>query len=142
MYKAAREFETEIAPQFLLDAVWDVARYPEFVKGLKAVEVEQDDGTRATAWFTASLAGMDFRYLLEIERNGRAVSWRRLAGSFKDAAGAMIWLGERRFRYENAMDPGFAVPELAVRLVLERSLPRLVREFQERAQLLERASSA
>jgi len=142
MYKASREFESDIPPRFLLEAVWDVARYPGFVKGLKAVEVEQDDGARATAWFTASLAGMDFRYLLELERDETQVSWRRLRGSFKDAAGSMTWLGEDRFRYENAMDPGFAVPELAVRLVLERSLPRLVREFQARAQALEQATSS
>ena len=45
----------------------------------------------------------------------------------------MTHLGGQRFRYENAMDPGFAVPHFAVRFVVERSLPRLVREFRERA---------
>lgn len=141
MYKASREFESDVDPRFLLEAVWDVSRYPEFVRGLKRVELEQDDGTQATAWFTASLAGMDFRYLLEIERTDDRVEWRRLKGAFKDAGGSMTHLGDGHYRYENALDPGFAVPELAVRLVLERSLPRLIREYTRRAQRLAEAAS-
>ena len=37
-------------------------------------------------------------------------------------------------------DPGFAVPGFAVQFVLERSLPRLIKEFRRRAR--ERATEA
>jgi hypothetical protein len=137
VYKAAREFEEDqVAPGDLLDVVYDVASYPEFVKGVRRVEVLQDDGRRALARFTAGVAGMEFSYTLTCERDEREVRWRQVTGDFRDAAGRVAHLGGQRFVYENAMDPGFAVPGFAVRFVLERSLPRLIREFRERARAL------
>jgi uncharacterized membrane protein len=134
VYTARREFdEPAVTPQQLLDVVWDVAAYPEFVKGVKRVEVLQDDGRRALARFDAGMTGMTFRYVLACEREADEVRWRRVEGDFRDAAGRVKHLGGTRYLYENAMDPGFAVPGFAVRFVLERSLPRLIREFRERA---------
>lgn len=143
MYQAAREFVEEgVSPQELLDVVWDVASYPQFVQGVRQVEVLEDDGARALARFTAGLAGMSFSYVLECRREPNEVRWRRVSGDFRDAAGRLAHLGDARFRYENALDPGFAVPEFAVRFVLERSLPRLIREFRLRAQDLSARRSA
>ena len=137
MYKATREFEEPaVTPQQLLDVVWDVARYPEFVKGVQRVDVLQDDGRRALARFEAGLTGMSFSYVLALDREPSEVRWRRVEGDFRDAAGAVVHLGGVRYRYENAMDPGFAVPGFAVRFVVERSLPRLIREFRARAREL------
>lgn len=134
MYKAVREFEAnEVEPRALLEVVWNVAAYPEFLKGVREVRVLRDDGDRVLAEFTAGVAGMDFTYVLSCERTPDAVRWRRLRGAFRDAEGSMVHLGGGRFRYENAMDPGFAVPEFAVRFILERSLPRLIRDFMGRA---------
>jgi ribosome-associated toxin RatA of RatAB toxin-antitoxin module len=137
VYKAVREFEeAEASPQDVLDAVWDVAAYPEFVKGINATEVVSNDGDHLLARFTAGLAGMDFEYLLKVERENGVVRWRRVSGDFRAVEGSMTHLGGCRFRYENAMDPGFAVPGFAVRFVLERSLPRLIREFTGRGRAL------
>jgi uncharacterized membrane protein len=137
VYKASREFEEPaVTPQQLLDVVWDVASYPEFVKGVRQVEVLEDDGQRARARFDAGLTGLSFSYVLEVQREPDQVHWRRLEGDFRDAAGRVVHLGGQRFLYENALDPGFAVPGFAVRFVLERSLPRLIREFRERARAL------
>ena len=125
-------------PEALLDVVWAVERYPEFVKGVKRVELREVGAREKLAEFTAGIAGMEFRYVLRCERGPEEVSWRRVSGSFKDAAGRVTHKGERRFEYENALDPGFALPEFAVRFVLERSLPRLIKEFRERARSLTR----
>ncbi|RMG09828.1 MAG: hypothetical protein D6731_18875 [Planctomycetota bacterium] len=134
MYRASREFvEDQVPPEVLLDVVYDVAAYPQFVRGVRRVEVLEDDGQRVLARFTAGVAGLEFQYTLECERDERAVRWRRVAGDFRAAEGRLVHLGGQRFLYENAMDPGFAVPGFAVRFVLERSLPRLIREFRERA---------
>ncbi len=134
MYNAVREFtEDEATPQQMLDAVWNVTSYPEFVKGVRAVEILQDNGKLLRARFTAGVAGMDFDYVLECERNDTEVRWKRVSGSFRDAAGCMRHLGGNSYRYENAMDPGFAVPQFMVRFILESTLPRLIREFRERA---------
>lgn len=134
VYKAVREFDASgVDPTALLAAVWDVGAYPEFVKGVREVRILRDDGNRLLAEFTAGVAGMDFTYVLSCERDAEAVRWRRLRGAFRAAEGSMVHLGGGRFRYENAMDPGFAVPEFAVRFILERSLPRLIREFLARA---------
>lgn len=136
MYKAVREFiEDEASPQQMLDAVWNITSYPEFVRGVKRVETLQEDGQHILARFTAGVAGMEFDYVLKVERDGAEVRWRRVAGDFRDAEGCMRHLGENRYRYENAMDPGFAVPGFAVQFILERSLPRLIRDFQQRARL-------
>ena len=134
MYRAVREFEEpSLPPQVLLDVVYDVAGYPTFVKGVKRVEVLSREADHLLAEFTAGVAGMSFTYVLRVEQEPGSVRWRRVAGSFKDAEGCMLHLGWGRFRYENAMDPGFAVPDFAVRFILEGSLPRLIREFRERA---------
>lgn len=142
VYQATREFEDSIPPQFMLQAVWAVEDYPSFVKGVAHVEVLERSDTRTRAEFTASLGGMKFSYQLEITRDEREVRWKRVSGAFRDAAGAMIHLGGQRYRYENAMDPGFAVPELAVKFVLNRSLPRLLREFRGQAQALTKAATS
>ncbi len=142
MYRAVREFESDVAPGALLDVVWEVERYPDFVKGVRAVDVLSRDDHRCLARFTAGLAGMDFHYVLACERDPAEVRWARVSGAFHDAAGRMTHLGGHQFRYENALDPGFAVPEFAVRFVLERSLPRLIREFTDRARARARATGS
>ncbi len=141
MYKAVREFEAaDIDARRLLDVVWDVTRYPEFVKGVRQVDLlERDDERRALARFTAGVAGMDFEYVLEVTRDPSEVRWVRVSGAFRAAEGAVVHLGGARFRYENALDPGFAVPGFAVQFILERSLPRLIREFVSRARQLQDA---
>lgn len=128
-----RNFETDVPVETMLDVVWDVEQYPEFVKGVRKVTVLRDGEHEREAEFRAGFKGMDFTYVLELKRTPDAVRWRRLRGSFRDAAGAVVHEGGTRFRYENAMDPGFAAPGFAVRFVLERSLPRLIREFRQRA---------
>lgn len=133
MYKGVREFELAVPPEVVLDVVWDVRAYPDFVKGITRVELVEDFTLARKARFTASLAGMEFVYILAMERELHEVRWRRVSGSFKDAGGRMTHLGGPHFRYENYLDPGFHVPDFAVRLVLERSLPRLIREFCDRA---------
>lgn len=133
MYRGVREFEQAVPPEALLGVVWDVRAYPEFVRGVKRVEVLEESERAAQARFTASMAGLEFEYVLEMTRDEREVRWQRVSGSFKDAGGRMTHLGGKRFRYENWLDPGFHVPDFAVRLVLERNLPRLIREFQDRA---------
>ncbi len=133
MYKGVREFELAVPPEVLLDVVWDVRAYPDYVRGVARVEVLEEHPDRALARFTASMAGLEFDYVLSMERDAREVRWQRVSGSFKDAGGRMTHLGGDRFRYENWLDPGFHVPDFAVRLVLERNLPRLIREFQDRA---------
>jgi ribosome-associated toxin RatA of RatAB toxin-antitoxin module len=138
VYQASREFEDDVPTRHLLQAVWEVEGYPAFVSGVKRVavlerEVDEDGSGKTLAQFTASMAGMEFDYVLEITRDSSQVRWRRVSGSFRDAAGAMVHLGGRRYRYENALDPGFAVPEIAVRFVLNRSLPRLLEQFRKRA---------
>ena len=136
MYKGVREFdEDEISPEALLAVVWDVARYPNFVRGVVAVNVLQDDGRHSLAEFKTTVTGLDFSYVLKLEREPDRVCWRRVSGAFRIVEGSMAHLGGTRFRYENALDPGFAVPGFAVRFVLERSLPRLIREFRKRAKL-------
>ena len=135
MYKGVREFELAVPPDALLGVVWDVRSYPEFVRGVKKVELLEENETDAQARFTANMAGLDFDYVLAMHRDEREVKWSRVSGSFKDAGGRMAHLGGTRFRYENWLDPGFHVPDFAVRLVLDRSLPRLIHEFQDRAKL-------
>lgn len=134
MYKGVREFTTSVAPRVLLDVVWEVAAYPEFVKGIKRVALLEQAEGRARARFTAGLAGMDFEYVLKVEREPSEVRWQRESGAFNDTGGRITHLGGERFRYEAWLDPGFHVPELAVRFVLERSLPRLIKEFITRAE--------
>ena len=133
MYRGAREFELAVPPDALLSVVWDVRGYPDFVRGIKAVAVLEETERTLLARFTASIAGMDFEYVLSMDRDEREVRWQRVSGSFKDAGGRMTHLGQNHFRYENWLDPGFHVPDFAVRLILERNLPRLIREFQDRA---------
>lgn len=135
MYKGVREFDLAVPPDALLGVVWDVRSYPEFVRGVKKVEVLEETETAAQAHFTANMAGLDFDYVLAMQRDEREVKWSRVSGSFKEAGGRMVHLGGTRFRYENWLDPGFHVPDFAVRLVLDRSLPRLIHEFQDRAKL-------
>ena len=141
MYSATKEFrDAEVDPQRLLDVVYAVEDYPEFVKGVREVTVQNRGERDLVARFKAGVGGMTFDYTLFVERTETEVRWRRIKGSFRASEGSMVHLGEGRFRYRNAMDPGFAVPGFAVQFVLERSLPRLIKEFRRRAR--ERAAEA
>lgn len=147
MYRGVREFTSSVPPQVLLDVVWDVAGYPAFVKGIKQVDVLESHASPgkpveadALARFRGGFAGMEFEYVLRVEREPREVRWQRVSGAFKDTGGRVTHLGGDRFRYEAWLDPGFHAPEFAVRFVLERSLPRLIREFCERAEQRQRAA--
>lgn len=134
MYSASREFhDPDVPPETLLEVVYDVESYPEFVKGIKRVTVKNRGPNNVVAEFDADMGAMKFCYTLLVERTSESVRWRRIAGSFRASEGSMVHLGEGKFRYKNAMDPGFAVPGFAVRFVLERSLPRLIRELRARA---------
>lgn len=134
MYNASRDFvEDSVPPAAVLRAVWEIETYPEFVKGVKRVEVTKREENLLEATFTAGLTGLDFEYVLRCERDETSVRWKRIRGSFRDASGSMTHLGQGRFRYTQKLDPGFAVPGFAVRFVLEHSLPRLIREFRARA---------
>jgi hypothetical protein len=134
LYTASHEFaESDASPRALLDTVWDLASYPDFVTGVRHVEVLEDDGRVARAIFRAGILGIEFTYVLRCERDETEVRWARESGDFRDAAGCLRHLGGDRYRYENAMDPGFAVPKLAVRMVLSRGMPGLVAEFCRRA---------
>lgn len=134
MYSASREFEeTEVSPEHLLDVVYDVAAYPEFVKGINSVTVKNRAAHSQVAEFLADMGAMQFKYTLLVERQADSVTWRRIAGSFRASEGSLIHLGGGKFRYRNALDPGFAVPGFAVRFVLDRSLPRLIKELLARA---------
>ncbi len=134
LYKATHEFERpEIKPSHLFDAVWNFASYPEFVTGVQAVEVLEDDGKVARAQFTAGLMGVRFQYVLLCKRTRTEVRWERESGDFQDAQGRMKSLGKGKYLYENALDPGFAVPAFAVKMVLKRGMPKLIAEFCRRA---------
>lgn len=134
MYKAAREFSDDVPPEVFLDVVWDFAAYPEFIHGVERVEILSDGEREQEIRVWAGIRTMSFQYDLACERLPEEVRWRRVRGAFKDAAGRMAYLGEGRYRYENALDLGFAVPGFAVRFVLKSSLPRLIRSFRDRAQ--------
>ncbi|MBL4847277.1 MAG: SRPBCC family protein [Planctomycetes bacterium] len=134
MYSASREFhEPDVPPEILLEVVYDVEAYPDFVKGINGVTVKNRGPNNIVAEFDADMGAMKFRYTLLIEREAGVVRWRRLAGAFRANEGSMVHLGDGHYRYKNAMDPGFAVPGFAVRFVLERSLPRLIKELRARA---------
>ena len=134
MYSASREFdETSVSPEHLLDVVYDVGAYPEFVKGINSVTIKNQAPTSQVAEFKADMGAMHFKYTLLVERQPNSVTWRRIAGSFRASEGSLIHLGGGKFRYRNALDPGFAVPGFAVRFVLDRSLPRLIKELLARA---------
>lgn len=134
MYRAAREFdEPDVPPETMLDVVFDVAAYPEFVRGVQGAKILQRDGSILMVEMTAGVAGMDFVYVLKVERLENEVCWHRVKGAFKHAEGRMAWLGGARYRYEQALDLGFAVPQFAVRFVLEGNLPRLIRGYRDRA---------
>ena len=134
VYSASREFhDSDVPPEILLEVVYDVEAYPEFVKGIKTVTVKNRGPNNVVAEFDADMGAMNFRYTLLIERTPERVSWRRIAGAFRASEGSMVHLGQGKFRYKNAMDPGFAVPGFAVRFVLERTLPRLIKELRARA---------
>lgn len=134
VYSASREFhEPDVPPEILLEVVYDVEAYPDFVKGINGVTVKNRGPNNIVAEFDADMGAMKFRYTLLIEREAGVVRWRRLAGAFRANEGSMVHLGDGHYRYKNAMDPGFAVPGFAVRFVLERSLPRLIKELRARA---------
>jgi hypothetical protein len=134
VYSATRDFEEHDVPaSVLLDVVYDVEDYPAFVKGIRAVTLQNQAENTKLAEFRAGVGGMKFSYILFVERLETEVRWRQLSGTFRSSEGFLLDLGGGNFRYHHALDPGFAVPGFGVRFVLERSLPRLIKQFRKRA---------
>ena len=140
LYRVEREVDINVPPRAFFDVVWDFETYPRFVTGIAATKVIFHEENLKRVEITAKLMGIPFRYELSCERDkDERVHWERTSGAFARAEGSWTLLetrpsGALRIRYENAVDPGLPAPGFMVHYVLETSLPKLLKEFKDRAE--------
>lgn len=125
-------------------AVWrvmvDCDRAPEFVPRMRSCRVLEDHGDVALLEHRVRPTPLlpEQTYVLRVDRRPyERIRFRRVAGALREMTGAWRLRPHRDgtlVSYTVVLDPGFAVPQWAVRRALERDLPELLHALKERVE--------
>ena len=135
------EITTELGAEALFNVVIDLENYPDWVDGMKSVEVTEvfDDGLPATAVFVLQSFGQEITYTLSYEYDGIArVAWslvesedvKSLDGSYEffDLEG-----GGTAVEYSLSVEPNFPVPKILRRQVEKQITSSALKALVKRA---------
>jgi len=135
------EITAEIDAETLFDVVVDLEQYPQWVDGMKRVEVTEvfEDGLPATASFVLQSFGQEIGYVLAYEYDGIArVSWTLVeSDDVKSLDGAYEFFdvegGGTAVEYTLAVEPNFAVPKILRRQVEKQITSSALKALVKRA---------
>ncbi len=132
---------TEVFPvsqEQLYSVIVDYERYPEFVDGVNAITVLENDESGAKVRYDLNLI-KKFQYTIELnhERPER-VSWHLHSGElFKKNSG--YWLlekiSEKETKVTYALDVEFKIfaPKMIVKKLVTTNLPSMMKSYRDRA---------
>lgn len=141
MASAEIEKTLYVEPQRLFEAVIKYEEYPEFVDGVKRVEVKRDDGKPTVVKYYFSLF-KDFEYELEHFEDPEkgTVQWSLIESDlFNKNSGKweITPAGEGLTQVKYSIDVDFKVPVpgFIVKRLVKGNLPGMIQSFEERAKL-------
>lgn len=125
------------------DAIWtlltDYDRFKETFKGIRRIEIIDEDDRGARVRYTIKAWILTFEYTLQRDyvRPYELITWRRTSGDFRVISGAwMILPGPREdlheIVYESYVDVGFLVPTKLVRNRAAQELEKTIARMRER----------
>ncbi|MDH3468601.1 MAG: SRPBCC domain-containing protein [Gammaproteobacteria bacterium] len=125
------------------DAIWtlltDYDRFKETFKGIRRIEIVDQDEQGARVRYTIKAWIFTFEYTLQRDyvRPYELITWRRTGGDFRVISGAwMILPGPREnlheIVYESYVDVGFLIPTKLVRNRAAQELKKTVSRIRER----------
>ncbi len=125
------------------DAIWalltDYDRFKETFKGIRRIEIIDEDDRGARVRYTIKAWILTFEYTLQRDyvRPYELITWRRTGGDFRVISGAwMILPGPREdlheIVYESYVDVGFLIPTKLVRNRAAQELEKTVERMRER----------
>lgn len=150
MTRVERSALLAFTPEQLFALVQDVARYPEFLPGCVAAQVEQVDGPRALASLRFRFAGMSESFATEnlamqTTDGHHLLQMRLLKGPFKSLLGEWRFqaLGDAACKVSLKVDLEWGALSLGHLLApqLERAIGHVMQAFKRRAEFLAEAAS-
>lgn len=125
------------------DDIWalltDYDRFRETFKGIRGIEIIDEDDSGARVRYTIKAWILTFEYTLQRDyvRPYELITWRRVGGDFRVISGAwMILPGPREdlheIVYESFVDVGFLVPTKLVRKRAAQELEKTIARMRER----------
>ena len=131
--------EIDAAPEALYDVAADVASYPEWASGVKAVEVVENnpDGTVARARFVLDIGIKEIKYVLRYTHDRPSLlSWvaedsddlKSLEGSYQFTAGD----GSTEVVYSLIVEPNFSFPGFLRRQAEKQIVTTALRGLRKR----------
>ncbi len=139
MAGAEHSIEVDVTPEQFWEVISDYPRLPEFIPEIDAIEVERWDGKVAVVHYTTQMVKR-IHYTLELTHHSkRDVRFRMVKSDMiKDIQG--YWRledlpGDRtRATYHIELSVGRWVPRRLLDKVQQRSLPKMLKRFKERAE--------
>jgi len=125
------------------EAIWamltDYDRFKETFKGIRHIEIIDEDERGARVHYTIKAWILTFDYTLQRDyvRPYELITWRRTGGDFQVISGAwMILPGPRKdlyeIVYESYVDVGFLIPTTLVRNRAARELEKTIARMRAR----------
>ena len=125
------------------EAIWtlltDYDRFKETFKGLRHIEIIEEDERGARVRYTIKAWILTFAYTLQRDyvRPNELITWRRIGGDFRVISGAwMILPGPREdlheIVYESYVDVGFLIPTALVRDRAAKELEKTIARMRTR----------
>jgi ribosome-associated toxin RatA of RatAB toxin-antitoxin module len=128
------------APRAVWRVMVDCPGAPEFVPGMRACRVLEEHGDVSLIEHRVKVvpALPELTYVFRIDhRPYRRIRFRRVAGALRRMEGEWRLRSYREgtlVSYTVVLDPGFVVPQWAVRRALTRDLPRHLGALKERVE--------
>ena len=137
MAKAQESIEIKASPDACYKVITDYETYPEFLKETVAVSVDKKSGNNFEVTFTLHII-KKFSYTLKmVGKPGKEITWTFVKGEFmKDNKGGWILeevkKGVTKATYAVDLQLGLLVPGAVAKMLVEKSLPTMLKAFKER----------
>lgn len=141
-HQVSRSIDVRVPNGLLMHVICEFERYPEFVSNMLAARIEEQTEDRWRVWFEVVLFRRNLSYTLDLRREDEhRVTWTLVQGdwmSSNSGSWTLIPLDAESTRaiYSIAVTIEGGVPHAMSSLLIDASIPRLLRDFKRRAERL------
>lgn len=136
MAKTIQSIVIKAPAQACYDAIWDFARYPEFIDELKKVRILSADENVRCVEFNVKIV-KEIKYSLDFTGHPhQEIHWTLHQGFFKMNEG--VWRlrevspDRTLVEYEIDIEFGLMVPTSVIKILQENNLPKMLQAFKNR----------
>jgi ribosome-associated toxin RatA of RatAB toxin-antitoxin module len=141
MPKASRTIEVDVPAEALMSVICDFERYPDFVGSVLTAAIEGREAERWRVAFEVVILRRRLRYRLDLRREGLRLHWDLVDGDhmLRNVGGwELRKVDEQTTRavYALELELDTIVPLAMQGLLVDATLPRMLRDFKRRAEAL------